>query len=192
MTLQIEMANGSPAELGAASSREPAELRPTARDYVVVGALLAGTVATCALATRDAGGVTTQALRAPMAGMLLLTALVWLAMALVRNFAVLLGPTDAAYYVDYKTRPPPDWVERPARAFNNLMQLPMLFYVACLLMMQGAAVDAGQVRLAWLFVGLRALHAGLYIAWNRLPSRFGSYVASSLVLVLIWVRILSS
>lgn len=167
----------------------PALLRPSARDYAFVAALLGGAGLAMAAATRDAATVPSQALRAPIAGMLLLTAVVWLAMALVRNVAVLLGHTDAAYYVDYKTRPPPDWIERPARTFNNLMQLPVLFYAACLLMMLSPTVDAGQVRLAWLFVGLRVFHAGAYIAWNRLPSRFGSYVASSAVLITLWVRI---
>lgn len=186
MTLQLD-ASAAAQEM----SREPALLRPSARDYGFVAALLAGTAFACVLAIRGAVSVPSEALRAPMGGMLLLTALVWLAMALVRNLAVWLGHTDAAYYVDYKTRPPPDWIERPARAFNNLMQLPVLFHGACLLMMQGATVDSGQLQLAWLFVGLRALHAGVYVAWNHLPSRFGSYAASTVVLVLLWVRVLA-
>lgn len=171
---------------------EPAVLRPTLRDYGLVFALIAGTALALGAATQTDARVGSDALRGPLAALLLLTAVVWLAMALVRNVAVMTGRIDAAYYVDYKTRPPPDWIERPARTFNNLLQLPVLFYVACLLMMQAPTVDAGQVRVAWLFAGLRVLHAVAYVFWNRLPSRFGSYVASTLALIVLWVRIFSA
>jgi hypothetical protein len=164
-------------------------LRPRARDYALVGALLMCTGAAIAVALYDVVPVASTALRAPMAGMLLLTAAVWLGMASIRNIAILLQKTDAAYYVDYQTRPPADWIERPARTFNNLMQLPMLFYVACLVMMQAPEVDSGQIGLAWLFVGLRALHAVAYIFWNQLASRFGSYVSSTVALAALLIRV---
>jgi len=169
----------------------PALGKPTLGDYAFVAMLLAATTAALVVAARTGHEVmTSAALRAPMAGMLALTAVVWLSMVLVRNGSVMLGRAQSAYYVDYVRSPPPDWVERPARTFNNLMQVPTLFYVACLFMMQSPQLEVAQVRIAWLFVVLRTLHAGAYIGWNWLPSRFGLYLASCTVLIVLWLRIL--
>ena len=79
-------------------------------------------------------------------------------------------------------------VERPARTFNNLMQLPMLFYVACLAILITRECDRAQVLLAWLFVALRVVHSAIYIAWNYVPARFTAWVAGSIALGVLWWR----
>jgi hypothetical protein len=47
---------------------------------------------------------------------------------------VLMGAASVEYFRDYKGLPPREWIERPARTFNNLMQVPTLFYVVALLL----------------------------------------------------------
>lgn len=82
------------------------------------------------------------------------------------------------YYRRYDLAPPPEWVERPARVYNNLMEFPTVFYALCLLLMYSDAVDGPQWVLAWTFVLLRWAHAVAYLVWNYLPTRFGLYFAS--------------
>jgi hypothetical protein len=49
--------------------------------------------------------------------------------------------------------------------------------------------DEMLVRLAWIFVGLRALHSAIHCTYNRTLHRFGAYLASSLVLIAMWIRV---
>lgn len=130
-----------------------------------------------------------DALIAPMGGMVAITFAVWLLMLVVRNGAIIRGHISGAYYADYRSDVPPDWIERPARTFNNLMQAPQLFYVACLTMMVTERVDHSALRLAWIFVLTRAVHALVYVVWNYVPVRFTTWVASWMALTVLWWRI---
>lgn len=132
--------------------------------------------------------VPAEGLIRPMVAQFWLTALVWLAMVVTRNAALIRGTASVRYYVGYQANPPDERVERPARTFNNLMQVPTLFYVVCLLMLVTQHVDAAQLTLAWAFVGLRALHAALYVAFNRIQYRFALWASSCIVLGVLWYR----
>src|SRR5688572_16211227 len=52
---------------------------------------------------------------------------------------------------------PPD-VMLPNRNFMNLLETPVLFYVACVILYVTGGVDTLAVTLAWSYVGLRAAH----------------------------------
>jgi hypothetical protein len=129
-----------------------------------------------------------ERLVAPMEVLVGLTAFIWLLMVVVRNGTILRGITKASYYRDYQSDAPPEWVERPARTFNNLMQVPALFYVICLLMMVTGRLDEAQITLAWVFVVMRFVHAFIYIAWNYVPYRFAAWIAGCITLGVIWAR----
>ena len=124
----------------------------------------------------------------PVFAMVLLVAIVALLMVGTRNLATLRGQAKPQYYLAYSGPAPEDWVERPARVFNNLMQLPVLFYLVCVLMLITAQVDRVQLAYAWLFVALRTLHALLYLLWNPLPYRFGTWVMGLVTLLVLWTR----
>lgn len=158
-------------------------------DYAAVGALLTGFSLLLARITAAPAASRPEGLIGPMVAMAALTAAVWLAMALVRNTAILLGRASVRYYRDYAdANAPPEWIERPARTFNNLMQLPQLFYAVCLLMLVTGRADGAQITLAWLFVACRTLHAVVYIAWNNVSYRFAAWIAGSLALIVLWAR----
>lgn len=83
-----------------------------------------------------AGRVDPFALLAPLIALVGLTGVVWLLMFVVRNLAVVRGAATVRYYQAYsESEAPLEWIERPARAFMNLLELPVLFYVLCLLML---------------------------------------------------------
>ena len=83
---------------------------------------------------------------------------------------------------------PAEWVERPARAYMNLLEAPILFYVACALMLVTGKFDGTQVVLAWVFVLTRAVHAFIHIGFNYVPLRFTAFMAGSLTLAVLWAR----
>ena len=121
-----------------------------------------------------------------------LTALVWVLMFVFRNVAVMRGVARLRYYKTYNTDMPAEWVERPARTFMNLLEVPLLFYVVCLLMLQTGWWDSVQLSLAWLFVALRYVHAIVYIGLNHVPLRFATYAMGCATVTVIWWRFASA
>jgi hypothetical protein len=162
----------------------------TLADYRNVSVLFAAFVALLCYVPRfvDPGPATATLVLGPVFALVLVVAAVALLMISSRNLATLRGQVPPRYYLTYSGPEPADWIERPARAFNNLMQLPVLFYVVCTLMLITQHVDRAQVAYAWLFVALRALHAIVYIVWNPLPYRFGLWVMGLITLLVIWTR----
>lgn len=157
--------------------------RPTLTNYIVVYAVLIGSVGLVVALTRQpADTATPQALVRPMFALMGLTACVWIAMAVVRNLMVSLGKASMRYYHRYAEEAPPEWIERPGRTFNNLMQVPPMFYAVCLIAMTLDQVDGVQVQLAWLFVALRVVHALIMLLWNYVPYRFAAYNSANIAL----------
>lgn len=99
-----------------------------------------------------AGPEDPRALLPALFALVALTALVWVLMLLARNISVALGKVTVSYYRNYRDDVPPEWIERPARTFMNLLEAPVLFYVACLVMLVTEQCDRAQVLLAGTFV----------------------------------------
>jgi len=139
-----------------------------------------------------AGAVDPRQLLPSMFLLVLLTAIVWVLMLLARNISVAIGKVSMRYYQSYRNDAPAEWIERPARTFMNLLEVPVLFYVACLLMLVTQQCDRAHVLLASTFVATRFVHALVYIGVNHVPARFGTYVAGYVTLGVIWVRLSSA
>jgi hypothetical protein len=129
-----------------------------------------------------------EQLLGPVLAQVALIASVWLLMAVVRNVATMRGLASPEYYLRYASNAPADWIERPARTFNNLMQMPSLFYAVCAFMLITHRLDRAQLAYAWLFVALRLLHAVIYIGWNPLPYRFATWIMGCITLFVLWTR----
>jgi hypothetical protein len=85
----------------------------------------------------------------------------------------------------------PGKVSIPNRNLINLLEVPVLFYVACLTLFVTRSADHNFVYLAWAYVALRALHSLVHLTYNDVLHRLGVYAASNIVLVIIWVRLIA-
>ena len=79
--------------------------------------------------------------------------------------------------------------ESAANNYSNLLESPILFYVAILLTLILMVQDSILVVLAWTYVAARYVHCFIHITYNRVMHRFTAFVFSSFVLLAIWVRI---
>ena len=149
-------------------------------------ALLAGIVTATPGASQF--GQKPEALIQPVVALVGLTALVWCLMVVWRNLAVIRGNASARYFRTFTSEAPAEWVERPARTYMNLLELPVLFYVACALMLVTGKFDGIQVALAWVFVLTRYVHAFVYIGFNYVPLRLAAFLAGSVTLGVLWIR----
>ena len=71
--------------------------------------------------------------------------------------------------------------------FDNQFQLPVLFYVAVMLVLWTGSVCWVELILAWLFVALRYVHAAIHVTTNTLLQRFAVYTAGLAVLAALWL-----
>lgn len=78
-------------------------------------------------------------------------------------------------------------VEMPANNLRNLFEMPVLYFALVPLLLITHHADYVQVILAWIFVLLRALHSFIHIGPKRVQPRFMVYLASCIVLSVMWV-----
>ncbi|MGM9428085.1 MAPEG family protein [Hydrogenophaga sp. MI9] len=77
-------------------------------------------------------------------------------------------------------------VSLPNRNYMNLLELPLLFYVAVLLAHTTATATPLLVNLAWAYVALRIVHSLIHVTYNHVLHRFLAFAASNFVLLGIW------
>ena len=126
----------------------------------------------------------------PMAALAMLTFGVLLLIPMRRFRAGFAGQVS---YDDFKygesPQVPPE-VALPNRNMMNLLELPVLFYVACLASYAADRVDAAALALAWSYVGLRIAHSVIHLTYNRVRHRLVAFAASNVVLVMLWTNLL--
>lgn len=103
------------------------------------------------------------------------------------GFAGLVTARDFKY--GESERVPPD-VSIPNRNFINLLEAPVLFYVVSITAFVTHHGDQGIVALAWTYVGLRVVHTLVHLTYNRVRHRLAVYAASTVVLTILWIRVL--
>lgn len=81
----------------------------------------------------------------------------------------------------------PGDVSIPNRNYMNLLELPVLFYVACLTLYVTEQANGVLVTLAWCYVGMRILHSVIHLTYNHVMHRFAAFVGSTAILMAIWV-----
>lgn len=81
---------------------------------------------------------------------------------------------------------PPE-VSIPNRNYMNLLELPMLFYVVCIVLYVTAGASTAAIALAWAFVVLRVAHSVIHLTYNRVVHRLAAFTAANITLVLLWL-----
>lgn len=133
-----------------------------------------------------------KAIFLPAAALALWTLLVLLLIP-VRRFraGALKQVTADDFRLGESTRVPPE-VAIPNRAWMNLLEAPLLFYVACVVLFSIHTVDQPALTLAWAYVGLRIVHTLIHVTYNRVFHRLIAFALSNVVLVILWIRVVTA
>lgn len=78
------------------------------------------------------------------------------------------------------------YVAIPNRAMMNLLELPLLFYVICLMALVGNAVTPVMLILAWAYVALRTIHVAIHLTYNNVVHRLIPFALGNFVLMAMW------
>ena len=124
-----------------------------------------------------------------MAVMVLLTLLVGLA-AGARFSGVRSGDIRFKYFKLMQGQEVPERVIVTTRCFNNMFEVPVLFYVAGTLSITLGAEGLPELVWAWLFVALRFVQALIHLTSNHFLHRMLAFWVSFLCILLLWVNLL--
>ena len=80
----------------------------------------------------------------------------------------------------------PGHVSIPNRNYMNLLELPMLFYVASLMFFVTKKVDAIVLGIAWAYVALRIVHSVIHLTYNRVMHRIVPFAVGNVLLMAYW------
>jgi len=82
----------------------------------------------------------------------------------------------------------PSKIEQTSANLKHQFEAPVLFYVIALLFLNGLETTLVALILAWAYVVLRIVHAGIQLTHNTIfPWRFGTFVLSMMALVGLYV-----
>jgi hypothetical protein len=71
--------------------------------------------------------------------------------------------------------------------FADLLEMPVLFYVICLMAAYTNRVDGTILWLAWAYVILRALHSAVHLTYDNLTHRTVLFALSNFAVLAMWV-----
>ena len=123
---------------------------------------------------------------APMGALAGLTFLVLALIPIARFRAAFAGKVTANDFALGESQRVPADVSLPNRNYMNLLELPLLFYVLCVVVLVTGKLDAVLLALAWLYVGLRTIHSAIHIAYNNVFHRLIAFALSNVVLMGMW------
>lgn len=110
---------------------------------------------------------------------------VYVLMSKRRTRAVSSGRVQAREYKIPMIEPEP--TATVARNLINQFELPVLFFVVCILLQMTAGVNDVTVAIAWFFVASRYAHAFVHVTSNRLMLRRKLFIVGVLATFLLWV-----
>ena len=85
----------------------------------------------------------------------------------------------------------PGEVRLPNRNYMNLLELPVLFYLACLTLVATGKADPWSVGLGWAFVAARIAHSVVHLTYNNVIHRLRIFAVSTAVLFALWIRVVA-
>ena len=125
----------------------------------------------------------------PIFALVALTFFVALWMARLRFKAVAQGELDRRYYELNRGWEPPEYLAKVSRNFQNLLEIPSLFYVVALMIYVTQHVDLANLVMAWMYVGTRFIHTYIHTTYNNVMHRMLPFLLGSILLIIIWVRL---
>ncbi len=125
----------------------------------------------------------------PLGVMAFFTLFIGLKMLFARIEAVKKGEMKRAYFA-LNQGDESEKARKFRQHYENLFECPILFYVVIVLLLSLQLGDLAYLILAWSYVGLRLAHGYVHTTYNYIPHRMITFLASTVVLYVIWGRLL--
>ena len=84
----------------------------------------------------------------------------------------------------------PDYVRKVQNSYISQFELPVLFYLSCILVLIFGMEDWVIIILSWLFVASRFVHFYIHTGTNRIKHRFRAFAAGLACVAIQWIYIM--
>jgi len=129
---------------------------------------------------------------APMFCTVLLTFVIGLITVTLRINSVRAGDVKIKYFRVMQGQDVPEFMTRTTRCFNNMFEMPVLFYLACTLFIALDIQSTTAIVMAWLYVLSRVLHTYVHLTYNNVLHRMVIYLVGGALVLLLWVILMVS
>lgn len=119
-----------------------------------------------------------------------LTVLIGLIAVSARIISVRNGTVPAGYFKLMQGEEVPEVLIKTGRCYNNMFEVPCLFYVVCTLYIVSGTESATGLVFAWTFVVLRSAQACVHLTSNKVKYRMYLYGSGVLCVLLLWINLL--
>ncbi|HEX6550266.1 MAG TPA: MAPEG family protein [Gammaproteobacteria bacterium] len=128
-----------------------------------------------------------EAIFIPMLTLVFWTFAIVTFLAYKRFGAIFAGRAKPGHFKIGESEKVPDDIRVVARNVANLFEMPVLFYAVCISSYVIHQISTPLLVLAWCYVGLRIIHSLVHVTYNHLLYRFSIYLASCLLLLIMWI-----
>ena len=105
----------------------------------------------------------------------------------LRFVAVQKGDLNPRYYELNRGGKLPEYLAKVSNNYDNLLSLPILFYVVSILMLITGKIEISQIILAWLFVASRYVHSYIHTTYNNVRHRLIAFMFGVITLIGMWI-----
>jgi hypothetical protein len=127
----------------------------------------------------------------PMFTMVLLTFIIGFAAMRARIASVKMKEINIGYYRLMQaqvTQNIPERVTVTTRSFNNMFEIPVLFYIAGTLSLALDQVTTFSLIIAWGFVLSRIFHTWIHLGYNNILHRMNAYWIGLILVFILWIE----
>ena len=122
----------------------------------------------------------------PVFALAALTFGIGILLARLRFAAVKRGDLDPRYFAINQGGEIPEYLAKVNNNYNNLLELPILFYIITVLLYVTDRVELTQLILAWIFVASRYAHSYIHTTYNNVRHRLRSFLLGVVALIVMW------
>ncbi|NTS78774.1 MAPEG family protein [Catenovulum sp. SM1970] len=119
--------------------------------------------------------------------MVILTFIVGIIALVVRFKSVSNGQVKIKYYQAMQGQTVPERVTQTTRSFNNMFEVPVLFYVVSTLFVSLQIDSDTALYLAWIFVSFRVAHAWVHLTYNNVIHRMLMFWGGVIAVLGMWL-----
>ncbi len=124
--------------------------------------------------------------------LVMLTTVIMILTARVRIASVRTGEVPQSYYSLMDGHEVPELIAKTTRNFNNLFEVPTLFYAGGAVYLALEQTAQLPVICAWTFVAARVMHSIIHLSYNNVLHRLAIFAVGNLSVLVMWLAIVNT